>query len=48
MLDPTMLLASALGEKLSTSYRRVFGSREPRYSEIIDEAAPNDRAHWEK
>jgi hypothetical protein len=39
MLDATKLLANALGEHLSTSYRRVFGSREPRYGEVIDEAA---------
>jgi hypothetical protein len=39
MLDATKLLANALGENLSTSYRRVFGSREPRFAEVIDEAA---------
>ena len=39
MLDATKLLANALGEQLSESYRRVFGSREPRYGEIVDEAA---------
>jgi hypothetical protein len=39
VLDTTKLLANALGEHLSTSYRRVFGSREPRYGEVVDEAA---------
>jgi hypothetical protein len=39
MLDPTKLLANALGEHLSLNYRRTFGSREPRFGEIIEEAA---------
>ena len=39
MLDPTKVLADALGGHLAEMYRRVFGGREPRYAEIIDEAA---------
>lgn len=39
MLDPTKLLADALGDHLATVYRRTFGSREPRYVELIEEAA---------
>src|SRR3954447_13447198 len=39
MLDATKLLANALGEHLSLTYRRTFGSREPRFAEIIEEAA---------
>ena len=39
MLDPTKVLADTLGEHLAQVYRRVFGGREPRYAEIIDEAA---------
>ena len=39
ILDTTKLLANALGEHLSLTYRRAFGSREPRYAEVIDEAA---------
>jgi hypothetical protein len=39
ILDTTKLLANALGEHLSLSYRRAFASREPRYAEVIDEAA---------
>ncbi|WP_336487064.1 metal-dependent phosphohydrolase [Methylobacterium nigriterrae] len=38
MLDATKLLANALGEHLALSYRRTFGSREPRFAEIIEEA----------
>jgi hypothetical protein len=39
MLDPTKLLADALGDHLAAVYRRTFGSREPRYGELIAEAA---------
>ena len=39
MFDPTKILADALGEHLAQAYRRAFASREPRYAEIIDEAA---------
>src|SRR5215204_3532842 len=38
MFDPTKILADALGEHLAQAYRRAFRS-EPRYAEIIDEAA---------
>ena len=38
-MDPTKLLANALGEHLALNYRRTFGSREPRYAELIEEAA---------
>lgn len=39
MFDSTKLLANALGEHLALTYRRAFGSREPRYAEVIEEAA---------
>ena len=39
MFDATKLLANALGEHLALGYRRTFGSREPRYAEVIDESA---------
>ncbi len=39
MLDPTKLLATALGEHLSLTYQRTFGSREPRFAEIIEQTA---------
>lgn len=39
MFDSTKLLADALGEHLALTYRRTFGSREPRYVEVIEEAA---------
>lgn len=39
MLDPTKLLANALGEHLALTYQRTFGSREPRYAELIEQAA---------
>lgn len=39
MLDPTKLLATALGEHLSLVYQRTFGSREPRFAEIIEQTA---------
>jgi hypothetical protein len=39
MLNSTEILADALGERLSASYLRAFGGREPRYAETIGEAA---------
>lgn len=39
MLNPTKLLADALGSHLADAYRRAYGGREPRFAEIIDEAA---------
>src|SRR3954447_4202434 len=39
MLNPTELLAHALGECLADIYMRAFSRREPRYAEIIAEAA---------
>ncbi len=35
MFDATKMLADALGEHLALTYQRTFGSREPRYAEII-------------
>ena len=39
MFDPTKLLADALGEHVAATYRRVFGSREPRYAEVLEDVA---------
>src|SRR5262245_9115832 len=39
MVDPTEVLAEALGSRLSENYRRAFSGREPRYTEPIAEAA---------
>jgi hypothetical protein len=39
MLNPTEILADALGERLAGIYMRAFSRREPRYAEIIGEAA---------
>ena len=39
MLNATEVLAEALGAQLAENYRRNFGSREPRYTEVIAEAA---------
>lgn len=39
MLELTQLLANALGHHLAETYTRMFGSREPRYAEVIDESA---------
>src|SRR5262245_29927812 len=39
MLNPTELLADALGKQLAAAYARAFAGREPRYSEVIAEAA---------
>jgi hypothetical protein len=39
MLNPTEIVAHALGERLAEIYMRAFSRREPRYAEIIAEAA---------
>ena len=39
MLNSTEILAEALGERLAQLYSRAFSRREPRYAEIIAEAA---------
>jgi hypothetical protein len=39
MLNPTELLADALGKQLAAAYTRAFSAREPRYTEVIAEAA---------
>src|SRR5438045_2721127 len=39
MLNPTSLLADALGRNLAETYRRVFGDREPHFASVLDEAA---------
>ena len=39
MLNPTEVLARALGKDLAATYRRAFSGREPGYAEVIAEAA---------
>ena len=39
MLSPTAKFADALGDHLARLYDHAFGQREPRYAEIIREAA---------
>src|SRR5215510_14427386 len=39
MLNPTSLLADALGRHLAEVYSRTFGSREPQFAAALDEAA---------
>ena len=39
MLNSTEILANVLGERLAEIYTRAFSSREPRYAELIGEAA---------
>src|SRR5262249_26787350 len=39
MLNPTSLLADALGRNLAETYRRIFGEREPQIASALDEAA---------
>ena len=39
MLNPTSLLADALGRNLAEVYSRTFGSREPHFAAALDEAA---------
>jgi hypothetical protein len=39
MLNPTSLLADALGRSLTETYRRIYGDQEPRMAHALDEAA---------
>ena len=39
MLNPTSLLAGALGRNLAETYRRIYGDREPHVAAGLDEAA---------
>jgi hypothetical protein len=39
MLNPTSLLADALGRNLAETYRRIYGEREPYIASALDEAA---------
>jgi len=39
MLNPTSLLADALGRNLAETYRRIYGEQEPRIAHALDEAA---------
>ena len=39
MLNPTTLLADALGRNLAETYRRIFGDQEPHLASGLDEAA---------
>ena len=39
MLNPTSLLADALGRSLAETYRRIYGDQEPRMAHALDEAA---------
>jgi hypothetical protein len=39
MINPTSLLAEALGRNLAETYRRIFGDREPQIASGLDEAA---------
>jgi hypothetical protein len=39
MLNPTSLLADALGRNLAETYRRIYGDQEPRIPAALDEAA---------
>jgi hypothetical protein len=39
MLNPTRMLADALGQHLAETYGRMFGGREPRYTEILNDSA---------
>src|SRR5262245_64248214 len=39
MLNPTSLLADALGRNLAETYRRIYGDREPQIASALDEAA---------
>ena len=39
VLNPTTLLADALGRNLAETYSRTFGSREPQYAAVLGEAA---------
>src|SRR5215831_18131126 len=39
LLNPTSLLADALGRNLAETYRRIYGEREPQIASALDEAA---------
>src|SRR5205085_9100732 len=39
MLNPTSLLADALGRNLAETYRRIYGDREPHVAAALDKAA---------
>jgi hypothetical protein len=39
MLNPTSLLADALGRNLAETFRRIYGGREPHMADALDEAA---------
>jgi len=39
MLNPTSLLADALGRNLAETYRRIYGDQEPQIAAALDEAA---------
>src|SRR5258708_37054753 len=39
MLNPTSLLADALGRNLAETYRRIYGDQEPQIAAGLDEAA---------
>ena len=39
MLNPTSLLADALGRNLAETYRRIYADREPYIASVLDEAA---------
>src|SRR5580692_8165556 len=39
MLNPTSLLADALGRNLAETYRRIYGDREPHIASALDETA---------
>ena len=39
MLNPTSLLADALGRNLAETYRRIYGDQEPHIAHGLDEAA---------
>src|SRR5580704_5743507 len=39
MLNPTSLLADALGRNLAETYRRIYADREPHIASALDEAA---------
>ena len=39
MLNPTSLLADALGRNLGETYRRIYGDQEPHFAVGLEEAA---------
>ena len=39
MLNPTTLIATALGSHLAESYREIYGEREPRYASTLEATA---------